>query len=287
MKKDLYTFSKNVWFVKLFKWVYGTDPTKTFNTFCPLFWSLVATILLFPLILVVKIFGKSGTALLKNLESRKRDNLVKSKNSFIERCKKDMSDKEAYMLYDSKCWNKYKWDLYDIENGAVILDSIKDKNNRYAAYLREIKRERDLAEALRKEKFIEFKESKVFTIFAYVVSIIMFVGVLFGLYAFISSITFPPADWDYILEGLKIIGYTIGIFVVGVGLYRYILKPIGRWLECVQLPECKLCKLGLGKYIAAPFIFIGKGILIIGDMIYMTYKKACPRITWTNEESNK
>lgn len=35
--ENLYTFSKNAWHVKLFKWVYNTDPTQTFNTMCPLF----------------------------------------------------------------------------------------------------------------------------------------------------------------------------------------------------------------------------------------------------------
>jgi hypothetical protein len=280
MKNDLYTFNKNVWFVQLFKWVYGTDPTKTFQTFCPLFWSLVATLILFPLILVIKMFGKTGTTLLKSLESRKRDNLKRNIEAFIKRCSDvSMTDKEAYDIRTSKCWNKY---YYDLDNETI--DRIYNKYRLYEAFLEKLEREKQLSEAIRKEKVAEFKESKVFVYSAYVVSAAMFCLIIFSLYSLVAIIKFKPVDWDFILGGLWRIGLFIIIVLVLAGIWRYILVPIYNKLKCIKLPECRLCKLGLGKYIAMPFIFIGKGFLIVCDMIYLSYKQACPMIKWKDEE---
>ncbi len=277
MLKNLYTFSKSAWHVKLFKWVYGTDPTKTFNTMCPYFWSMVATLILFPLILIIKIFGKSGTALLKSLESRKRDNLIKNRDAFLKRCSDvNMTDKEAYDIKESKCWDKY---YYDMDSDTH--DIIYNKYSLYKSYLKQIAREKELNEVIRKEKFIEIKESKYFVYFAYLISAFAFSSVIYILYSIIASIKFSPVDWEVVTSVLTTCGQAILLVATAICVWRYIIVPIYNKVSCM---ECKLCKLGLGKYIAAPFIFTGKGILIIGDMIYMTYKKACPRITWKNEE---
>ncbi len=280
MFKDLYTFSKNAWHVKLFKWVYGTDPTQTFHTMCPYWWSSVATILFLPLILFVKMFGKSGTALLKGLESYRRDRRAKFEADFIAMCTKEgMTDKEAYDIYKSKCWDKYNWDLeYEVRN------SVREKKFNHERYLREIEREKAMKEAARQEKFRQVKETKLFTYSALVVSVGVIGLVLYTFILFFMSIEYRPIDWEVWATIGKVFGFAIGGSLALIGLFRYILRPFVEWLSCIKMPKCRLCKLGLGRYFAAPFIFLGKGICIIGDMIYMTYKNACPMIKWTDEK---
>lgn len=283
MIKDLYTFSRSAWHVKLFKWVYGVDPTQIFHTMCPYFWSLVATVILtfiIPIIPFIKMFGKTGTALLKSLESRKRDKLKRQIEDFQKRCSEEMTDEEAHSLVTSKCWDRF---YYEIDND--LYQSIREKYSNHCYYLYNLREEKSRKEAQRRQKVKEVKESKWFTYTAYLVSFLIFSLIGYAFYAFFSSIEFRPVDWKLIGILGAFIAAAIAVVFGAIGLYNYVLKPFAGWLQCIKLPKCRLCQLGLGKYIAAPFIFLGKGILIVLDMIYMTYKKACPRVTWKNEEN--
>ena len=74
MFDNLYKFKKNAWHVRVFTWIYGTNPTIEFKTMCPYFWALVATFLFLPIILVIKLFGAAGTKFLNQILSNiKRD----------------------------------------------------------------------------------------------------------------------------------------------------------------------------------------------------------------------
>jgi hypothetical protein len=52
----MYTFSKTSNHVRLFKWFWGVDPTSEYKNMCPYFWSWVATTIIFPIILLWKLF---------------------------------------------------------------------------------------------------------------------------------------------------------------------------------------------------------------------------------------
>ena len=275
MLENLYKFSKNAWHVKLFKWIYGTDPTKTFKTMCPYFWSFVFTILFLPLILLIKLFGKGGTQFISKMESYKRDRINRLENEFYEKYNdhNKLTTKECYELVRSSCWDKYKW-------GLNYHNNIEDKYNEYKKILRDEKiRNTDI----RIEKYNAVKESKYFTYISLFVSILVFGLFIYTIYRLVLFIPFKPIDFDKLYNIIK----KISIFLlIGSCLFlfiKYIIRPIYNYLECIELPKCKLCKLGLGKYIIMPFKFIGKGLLIIGDMIYATYKQHCPMITWKDE----
>ena len=60
-KKNFYTFKKDAWHCKVYKWVFGKEPHKVHPTMCPYFWIMVVVFLTFPLILLVKMTGKMGT----------------------------------------------------------------------------------------------------------------------------------------------------------------------------------------------------------------------------------
>lgn len=275
--KDLYTFSKNAWHVKLFKWIYNTDPTQTFNTMCPYFWSMVATILFFPIILVVKLFGKGGTSFLNNLESYKRRKKDRAIALLIEKCsKKDLTNEEAYNIRKSNCWENYNYyidyDLYKI---------IINKANEHYNYLEVLGKEKEVKRQQKKEKVEKIKESRVFIITSYITSLVVFSFALYAIYLGFSMIDFNPIDWGFIGEVFILTAEVIAVILLIVALYNYVFTPLYNWLSCRR---CTLCQYSIGKHIIAPFKFTWRGILIIADMIYMTYKQACPRITWKDEE---
>ncbi len=277
MIKDLYTFSKNAWHVRLFKWIYGTNPTQTFNTMCPYFWSMVATFVFFPLILIIKMFGKGGTSLLSKLESYKRDKRDKTIEALIKRCsKKGLTDKEAYNIKESKCWFNYYYYL-----DSTLEDSIRDKWRSYSRYLHSLKAEKEVKVKQRQQKISEIKESKWYVYLSYLVSFFIISFFIYALYCIFLSIEFSPVDWNLIGRVLVLTLHITITVLLFLALLKYIIIPFFSWLSC---RKCVLCQFGLGKYIIAPFVFIWKGILIVGDMVYMTYKKACPRITWKDEE---
>ena len=56
----LYTFSKNSWHVRFYKWLYDKDPANKFKTMCPYFWTYVLTFITLPIILPIKLFGRYG-----------------------------------------------------------------------------------------------------------------------------------------------------------------------------------------------------------------------------------
>jgi len=267
--KDLYTFSKSAWHVRLFKWIYKTDPTKTFKTMCPYFWSLVVTMIVLPLILVIKLFGKAGTKLLSKLESYKRDKWESDKVLFLDRCSKELTEEQAYKIWKTKCWDRYYYYLdYNVEQ------SIRDKYNNYRYYLNDQKK-------VKKEKITEIKESKYFMYLAYIISAVVISTVLYVLYYLVSMIEFTPIDWEFVgVSTLLILGAIVIVFSV-IGIWNYVVIPLSKRISCM---ECKLCQYGIGSYILSVLKFIWRGIVIICDMIYMTYKQACPRITWKNEQ---
>ena len=81
--KNLYSFSKDAWFVKLYKWLYGVDPTVKYKNFCPLFWVLVLTFLLLPILVIFKVCGNLSTIIYRWNDKRKEANYQKRKKKFL------------------------------------------------------------------------------------------------------------------------------------------------------------------------------------------------------------
>lgn len=144
-----------------------------------------------------------------------------------------------------------------------LTQDIKTKSTRHYKILAQQK-------TAKKERLNKVRATKSFIYSSYVISVLVIATILYGLYCLFSSIEYSPIDWDVIIRILTPIGIAVGIVVGGVVLIHYVLAPFFKYLGCF---ECHLCK---------PFKFVWKGVVIIADMIYMTYKKACPRITWKN-----
>ena len=268
MLENLYKFSKNAWHVKLFKWIYGTDPTNTFKTMCPYFWTFIVTILLLPLILLLKLFGKGGSKLISKAESRKRDITTRNEKKLLDLCKdwEDLSIEECFNIYNTKCYKEYYYIL-----DYIVHSTIRDNSNEYLSL---IVKETKSNKEKRKEKFEKVKESKIFLFFSYLLSIIIGLAFCYMLYKLINIINFSPIDWVKISNILIYISVIVGFMVFIYCFIEFIVGPIMDYFKC------RKCH----KYIIKPFVFIGKMFIIIGSMLYATYKRHCPIITWEDEK---
>lgn len=290
----LYTFKKTSWHVRFFEWLFGVNPVHRYKTMCPYFWTYVVVFLTLPLILLVKMFGKGGTRFLNYLKDYKENRRLKMVAYLKSLCEKeDMTPEEAYKIWRSRCWKKHKWDL---ENYYEIRDKLCDlyeKHVKFMDKMRQADYQKRLAQQeVRAQKLQEYKEAKWFTPVSYIISAgligMILYAIVFGLYQ--ASIAI---NWAVVGHWALIILIVLGAIAAFIGtlyaLIKFIFIPFFQWLSCVKLPECGICNnvkafFRLFIYIWMPIKYIVLGMIkfvaIIGNMIYSTYKKQCPVITW-------
>lgn len=302
----LYSFSKNSWHVEFFKWLFNEDPTQRYKTMCPYFWTYVLILLFLPLILIIKLFGNGGTKFLAWVKDYKENKRLKSIEYLKTICSNpNITQAEAYKIVRSKCWDNYRFYLdYDVETNIKELwleeyyrledIEVQESAKRYAKQ-QERKREMEKFSS----KVEEYREYAIVKYLSYLFIGAFAVAVLYGFYSLIMLIPFASVPWGdvgfYVLVTIMILvtaGATIGLFYL---LVIYVLKPFFQWVSCVKLPKCGVCEnirswfgwlsyFSYAKYIVLPFwwliLGIGKMFVIIGHMIYSTYKKSCPIIEW-------
>lgn len=289
----LYTFSKNAWHVRFFKWLFGQDPTQRYKTMCPYFWTYVLILLFLPLILVIKLFGKWGTQFLAWVKDYKQNKTQAAIDHLIKTCSNpDLTPQEAYDIVRSKCYDKYGYWNLDYETKSRI----EQLHNQWHDHLMRLELERTREKNEKREKMIQtyesYKEYKWFTYLSYFISFSLIGVILFaigyGLYQAHQAI-----DWPWVGKWAGALGIIIltgaSALLILYGFIKYMCIPFFKWLSCVKMPNCGLCR-GIGNlfsyfiYLWLPlkYFLIGFGriLVIIGDMIYSTYKKKCPIITW-------
>lgn len=274
--ENLYTFDNNSKCVRFFMWVYGKNPRYIFSGMCPFFWTLVVTVLFFPLILIIKLFGKTGTKFLSYLESYNRNSKEKKKQNFLNRIKQPLTPQEAYKIKRSKCFDYFYYDMTKEE-----INNIYDKSREWAHHLSLLSEEKYVKQMKFDKKVETIKESKVFVILAQIITFSIGLLILFGIYYIIFKVDYPEPDWEVIKQLFLFFGVAIGGMLFLISLYKYLFLPIIYRLSCIKLPSCN-CK--IFKIVKKIFIYlfgsIGTFFYIIGNMIYVTYKKNCPIITW-------
>lgn len=270
MKNNLYTFSEKVWFVLFLNWTYGINTTKTFKTFCPIFWTLVVTIFFLPVILLVKAFGKVGTKALDNLRTYKQRKNKRLKDEFYKKYNNlNLSNKDAYYLVKSKCWDNFDYCL-----DTASYDDIRLKYRLYDKFLYNQKYQKKQSY---KKVYTQTKESKWFTYPATIVSI----GLIgFILYCLIQCVFMLYNTYSVNWYFWKIFGFIILTCCLFIVLFIYVISPFCNWFSCNVSSKCTLCKFPILSYCALPFIWLGRGFMIIVDMIIATYKNYCPMVTF-------
>lgn len=278
--KNLYTFNKTSNHVKLFKWLWGVDPTETFKTMCPYFWSYVATILIIPIPLIAKVFGKYGKQFNYN-KNRRNKNIV----AFKKRAAEITEPKKAFLFKRSKCWDKWGWRI-DSEIDERLSELYREHRRFLEDKKYEESKKKEKSKEKREETIANAKESKIIQFIAIAIIVSVIISVLYIFY-FLISFAVSSIDWPLVAKwtGRIVLGAIAALVLFLTG--KYTLPPLWNRIKCIILPECKLCKIPLLKYcgivlnyIGAFFLAIIKGFAIFGDMVYATYKKHCPIITW-------
>lgn len=291
--ENLYTFSKRSWHVRLFKWLFNSDPTETYKTMCPYFWTYVLVFLFFPLVIFIRLLGKGGKKFLDNLRTSKQRREQRLLTELKARFYKALEEGQAavYKLSRTRCWKNFANDLY---YKVEYSDMRKFQNLRETEYHRIWQEKRDQkyarAEAaeVRNQKIDDIKDSLIGKIIGYSLLVILIGALCYGIFIlgrWIVSVCLPP-NW-------KIIGIAVGIlasllFIIWIVfiIFKYAIIPFCQWVYC-HLKKITLPRLPIGRYIAWPFIMIWKFFVLIVkciaiacDMLYNAYKKRCPRITW-------
>lgn len=308
--KNLYTFSKNSWHVRFFKWLFKEDPTKMYKTMCPYFWTYVVVILFLPIILIIKAFGKAGTALLNKLRTYKRDKEDRLIKELNERLRSAITPEAAYKVMKSKCFRTFGWCGLTWEERQKVEELyyqhrhlLRQKEEEKEEARDKRRTERYVVIEARREKFTktktDFTESKIVNVLGYIILYAAIGILLYGavrLVMYLCTLHYPAPNWNLIgIVTLIILGAAAFLFIV-YAFFRYLVFPFFSWLGC-QLGKIDwsfmskvgkvLSYLSYLKYLGIPFWLLYKAILavgrlfaIIGSMIYATYKKHCPIITW-------
>lgn len=287
--KNLYSFNKNSNHVKLFKWAWGVDPTKEFKSMCPYFWAYVGTIIVLPFILITKLLGKSGEKFNSYMYNYRKNKKQEAISKLIKRFKNVKSGEEAYQLYYSKCAKKYRYEneLYNFLYGSEIGKFIEELVDDYIEEKEKEAHERSMEAARKRNKreatVQNVKGNKIAMAISMLISVVAAGVIVYGIFVVVARLI-DIIDWTKVGRGSL---FVLEVAVVGFIIYlliAYVFPVIGSKLACIKLPKCRLCKLGLGKYIVSLFRGVKNGFLIIIDMIRNTYKKNCPLITWEDEE---
>lgn len=296
----LYSFSKGAWHVRFFKWLFNEDPTRRYKTMCPYFWTYVLILLFLPIILFIKLFGKFGTQFLKWSKDYKYNREKIASDALIFRCsREDLTPEEGYNIYRSKCYKTYWYDL-DYDSRCRIEELFYEHRN-HINYLKRVARDKkEVRNDRLNKKIVTFKEYKSYTYISYLIVGLLGLILLYSFY-YMGSMFINSINWTSVWVWFTDVGLPslLILFIVIAGVYsiyilvKYVLKPFFLWLSCRKLPTCKLCN-GLSRvgkfllYLVYPLwwviLGIGKFFVIIGHMIYSTYKKSCPIITWEDDE---
>jgi len=264
--KNLYSFSKNAWHVKLFKWAWDIDATKHFKTMCPYFWQLILTILVLPIIALA-----NGWKYLGNIHSnyRSKRRIIdhqKNKEKLIALCVTITTGFDAWKLVKSKCWSDYNYILPYNEYSRI-----------YELYWNY----REKLHLKKQQRTTELLNKTYIKIILGTIAVLVASYVLYNIFLLLSAVC-AAIDWAVFLKTILIIVIAIttmgGIIWVGIQIQDY--RDSRKCNSCTSSPW------KIWGYIAKPFKFVWYGFVIVGDMIYNFYKQQCPLIQWKDEEDN-
>ncbi len=264
-KKNFYTFDKNAWHCKLYKWVYGKEPHKVHPTMCPYFWIMVITLFppVFMVILIIKLFGKTGTAFMEKcstfqarnrerkdeIKRRKRENWVKK----ISESYQSFSMEELSKLFDTPEWDNWHYDI-DWNIKQTIKSNYQDWKHEqrilkvereHEAYLkneeiRRAKREKEITKELKKKQTVRKielptikKDSKTVKIIG-IGLITLFIGFCTYLLLKATVYMFKATDWLFVGKWVMWIAlFILGCFALYcaviyllIPLFTYVIIPL-------------------------------------------------------------
>jgi hypothetical protein len=261
VKKNFYTFNKDAWHCKLYKWVYGKEPHKVHPTMCPYFWIMVVTLLppVFALILIVKMFGKTGTTFMEKCATYKAR---KKQREYEKKCKLEEEERKKYKIFLEELkqlsesddyekiskavqhsdWYQWKWDVGDDVRYKLIdkayewrqKEREKEIEKQHQQYLAQQKEAKQVRQQIQTKKVVKNeskpfippinKDSKTAKIIGIGLIVIALSFVLVGLYQATEKLI-EVVNWVFVgkvlLGLLALVGILFGLYFTIV----YILIP--------------------------------------------------------------
>lgn len=276
MFDNLYTFKKSSNHVKLFKWFWGVDPTEKFKSMCPYFWAYIGTIILSPILILLKLLGPFGEKISNKLYHFKKDLRNKKILKLNEKMRTIIRNNNlcgAYKLYKyfqtkNNGYTTYKNIYWYID--SELKYSIKDLKTEYQTYLYNKLLER---KKNNKEYISNIKED--FILSKLILLILIIIG-CFLLY-FTGLGVYILFDWIHWVKVFKFLLFCIKI-ILSIGIV------IGIIIGVIKLWEKLDINIPCNNIFRRFFNNIGRGIVLFCDIIYNMYKKNCPLITWEEND---
>jgi ABC-type multidrug transport system fused ATPase/permease subunit len=296
--KNLYSFKKTAFHVKAFKFIWGSDPTEVYKTMCPYFWTWVATLFIFPIILLGRMVMKDSSKIIERIKERQKKRSEIKLKKLISKAEKIIENKDflgAFKLHTNRCWKSNKYDIDYVIRGTICDMYYKENKRRRE----ENYKKKEEAYEKRSERIHYIKEHPSENLLLYsglIVSALTALStVLYLLYALLFYIIGFIGDnsESFLIAFCIIIGVTLSILA-----FLHIIIPLVKALhnKITCCPSCMnmisstgrgLKKTGL-LIIINPISYLFRnvalGVTIIADMIYNFYKKQCPIITWEDDK---
>lgn len=267
--ENIYKFSKDSNHVKFFKWLLNIDPVKSYKTMCPYFWTYVLVVITLPVLLVVKaVRSFYNSKWYKKLRNRKNEKRRLKNKDYIDSMVEILYTEEDVLILDKvfkgKKYSKFYYDIKGAYANKYGYTSYTEKIKVLSNYRYSLLDKQEEEQYNKKRRRQEIK--------AGVINSKLFIGLNILVATVLVGFVFYGGYWLYEITNwynvFKISLYFIGIIIGGIIGYK-LIDIIGN-----LIPKTNK------NYIKLFFKSIKHIFLIIIDMIYSTYKKRCPIITW-------
>jgi len=262
-QKKLWKMKKESLWIDFFQWMWGIHAPSHYKTACPYYWQYAGSMVIFPFIILAKLLK----FLIKPINGWMESYAEIQAKKYVAKLRLQFDnaefDGDYYSIYKSKCYQKYKYDLWDIDVHSENRDKVNAGYMKFVEYLKNKK-------AVKQLKIDNFKYGAGGTILSYVFGI----GVLgllgWGVYEILHLFTMGQFV-DFLIGGGILVSIVLIIWGV-VALFRSMVKRF--WCDSW------IYKITFWKYIGMFFVMIWTGIQMFFSMIKSIYTKSCPVIDW-------
>ena len=269
----LYDFKSDTLHAKFFEWMWNVKPKEKYKTACPYTWQYVGSIIILPIIILVKLYkwiAKPISNMIESYNERYAEKLVKQ---MIEDLKNARTDKDYYSIVNTKCWSKWNYQIFELD-GDFTYTKRDEIYNKYYDYSREMNKKKKESKLKLQTQMDNFKYGKVGTYLSYILGASVIVGIGFFFYWFVHLFTMAA-----FINFLLYAGITIGVVLVIAAVVVAVMY-LYEQIPCDNKVKDFFNGIVFWKYIGQFFVMIWNGLKIMVDMIVNIYKKQCPTIHW-------
>jgi Asp-tRNA(Asn)/Glu-tRNA(Gln) amidotransferase C subunit len=309
MIKDVFHLKKNSWHSRLMNYIWGFEYCD-FTHICPYFWLSILNVLIIGPVALIKglayLWNKTSEAATKKKKQERAYHLEAVEQIFHlvqqneELLEQVVDDFFAHVYHVRSCpqimldvYNQLRWD--DYLSGALQdkLAALRKKYDDLYRPIWKIQREIDQLQKLARIQLWQTRKQKINELVKLAKplgKILFFLSVL-ALAALCIGGTIRLVQWlSHLPQGSIIrtlVSFAYGIVVLALaGTVIILLKKFIWWgaewlVDHVEISDATIKRVKKYSLLAVtPFIWVGKGFILLGQIIYALYKNNCPAINW-------